>query len=928
LAFRLLACFAEIAMGTVGISFGSPTSGTGFDVSTTVSAIMANLENVETPWKTQLTTLDSQDTAISSLGTLLSNLSNDLTQLTDFTGVMAEKTGSSSDTNVLELTAATSSAVAGTHTVVVNGLAATSSGYLAEVPSASTTLSGSIKLQVGTGTAQTITLSSSDNTLTGLAAAINSSGVGIIASVLTDASGSRLSLVSGTSGANGNITVSNNTLTAPTANILSYSGMAGSSTVTSNGTLAPVASLSDALSGSMSIQVGSLTAATVTMAEVNSAEGGTTLADVASYIQTNSPALGVTATVVTNSDGTSSLSLKSSTPGPTGTLTVSSSISDPSTALGFNSTVTGSNASLTVDGVNLTSASNTVTNLIPGVTFQLLATSAAGSGGSPEPVQVVIGNDNTNVESTINQMVTDYNSLISAMNTQQGNDSSGNPEPLFGSPTLSLLQQQLMGGLNAQNPNGYLTAIAVNSSTALTGSMTIQVGDGTTKTVMIGAAPPTPAANTIYTGSGEDTLQGLVNAINGAAPATPVAFSSTASSSGTMTASNTAALGGSISIQVGSGAAQTIYLGPSSDAPSGDLATGTSSNTLSSLESYISANSSSLGVTASIVDNGNGTSTMSLASSGSAALTVTSNVDIPGLGVTAGITTSNGKSTLSLLSQTAGSAGAVNVTSSLTATGDTALDYTGLSGGGGYNSSGTLDSIPSAADNLSGSISIQVGSLAPRVVNVPNSPNNTLQGLADAITGTAGIGVTATVNTNSDGKAYLALESQTAGTAGNLTVTSNILDTTNTTTTNLAYNNSSDISTLANLGITVAQTDDGTLSLDASVLDSALNSDYSGVLGFFQDANSWGQSFSAMLENAGTSSPTGVLALAHTANSNVESTLNADIKKQNSLISAQQISLTAELNSANEIMQELPTQLQGVNELYSAISGYNQNQNG
>src|SRR5665213_301801 len=100
-------------MGTVGLSFGSPTSGTGFDVSTTVSTIVANLQNVETPWKTQLTSLESQDTAISSLGTLFSHLSNDMSQLTDFTGIMAQKTGSSSDTNVVELTAASSSAIAG-----------------------------------------------------------------------------------------------------------------------------------------------------------------------------------------------------------------------------------------------------------------------------------------------------------------------------------------------------------------------------------------------------------------------------------------------------------------------------------------------------------------------------------------------------------------------------------------------------------------------------------------------------------------------------------------------------------------------------------------------------------------------------------------------------------------------------------------------
>ena len=65
--------WTEGAMGTVGLNFGAATSGTGFDVSSTVAEIVGNLQNVETPWNTQLTTLESQDTAISSLGTLFSN---------------------------------------------------------------------------------------------------------------------------------------------------------------------------------------------------------------------------------------------------------------------------------------------------------------------------------------------------------------------------------------------------------------------------------------------------------------------------------------------------------------------------------------------------------------------------------------------------------------------------------------------------------------------------------------------------------------------------------------------------------------------------------------------------------------------------------------------------------------------------------------
>src|ERR1700691_4014273 len=106
-------------MGNVGISFGSPTSGQGFDVSTTVSAIVANLQAVETPWKNQLTSLKAQDTTLTSIGTDLSTLSTALQSLTDFQGVLSEKQGSSSDTSVVQLTGASNSAVAGSHSITV-----------------------------------------------------------------------------------------------------------------------------------------------------------------------------------------------------------------------------------------------------------------------------------------------------------------------------------------------------------------------------------------------------------------------------------------------------------------------------------------------------------------------------------------------------------------------------------------------------------------------------------------------------------------------------------------------------------------------------------------------------------------------------------------------------------------------------------------
>ena len=737
-----------------------------------------------------------------------------MSSLTDADGILAGKTGSSSDTNVLTLTAADSSAAAGTYTVKVGNLATTSSGYLTQIANANDPLSGSITLQAGNGPALTITLNSSNNTLAGLAATINASNVGINASVLTDSSGSMLSLVSTTSGAAGDINVSSstNTLVATDTAALSYTAASNGE----SGSLTALANTTDTVNGSLTIQAGKGTAKTIVVGAqpsggpalntyyTGSGSGWNTLTGLETAIATAN--LGVTASIVTSGSGAQSLSLTSS---PSAAITITSKINDVTgtTPLAYTSPVSGADATITVDGVGLTSASNTVADLIPGVTFQLLAPSASG-----EQVQVVIGNDNTDVESTFNQFVSDYNSLISAMNTQEGNDSSGNPEPLFGSPTLTLLQQQVLSGLNMPNPNGALTSIATNTDTTLAGSISIQVGSGTAQTIDV---PPSS------TTSPSNTLSGLAGAIN-----------------------------------------------------------------------------------------------------------------LANIGVTASVTTSNGQSTLTLISGTDGSGGALTVSSSIVATSDTLLsssvtdgtDADSATNTSATASSGTLSGISGEGDALTGSVSIQVGSGASQTIDVPpnsaTSPSNNLAGLAGAINA-ANIGVTATPTLNGNGSWSLSLESGTAGTAGNLTVTSSVLDTTNTSSSNLIYTNSSDVNSLTDLGISVS--DDGSISLDTTSLDSLLNSDYSGVTGFFQSANSWGMSFSTMLTNAGTSSPTGVLALASSSDSNIESTLNADISKENSLISAQQISLTAELNSANEIMQELPSQLEGVNELYSAITGYNQN---
>ena len=815
-------------MGTVGLSFGSPTSGAGFDVSTTISQIVGNLQNVETPWKNQLTSLQSQDAAISNLGSLISSLSTDMTSLTDFQGIMAQKEGSSSDTSVLQLSSATSAATAGTHSVVVENLAQTSSGYLDEVSSASDTLGGSIAIAAN-GNSQTFKisdLSSSNQTLSGLASAINSAGIDVTANVLTDSSGSRLSLVSSTSGAAGQMTIAS--------------------------------SLTDAK-------------------------------------------------LVTTKNTTG--------------------------AINFNPTVTGRDANLEIDGVPLASASNTVSNLIPGVTFQLLSASPQQSDGTLEPIQVVIANDNSGVETAVNQFVTDYNSLMSAINTQEGKDSSGNPEPLFGSPTLSLLQQQLFGGFNMTSPNGYLQSVPANAGVTLSGSVTVSLGNGSKATFQVGSGAS--GNGTFYTGSGSDsnTLGGLAAAINAAAANTPVSYvSGSSSDSGGLTATNSNALTGAapeldgeLTIQVGASAKQTLSMDDVNSAEGG--------TTLADINKYINDNSSTLGVSASVTDNGDGTSTLSLSSAtlSDGALTVVPDLYVPGLGVTASVITNNGNSSLSLVNQASGTNGAMTVTSAIKASTPNALTYKDTAAAtGSTNDSGTLSAV-NAGDQLGGNLVFQVGGGASTTISMDQveaaQGGTTLDDLAQYIHGnSASLGFDATTATNNDGTESLSLTSNTAGSAGAIALTSSLHDTSQTTSATLPYTSSSDINSPTSLGVGV--NNDGTLAFDADTLDSLLNSDFSGVVGFFQNTNSWGQTFNNILNNAGTSSSTGLLKLAQNANSNIETSLNAEVMKEDAYIATQKTKLTAELNQANQVMQELPTQLQGMNELYAAITGYNQNGNG
>ena len=328
-------------------------SSEGIDVTAAVNAAVTAAEAPEQTWESQQTTLQNQTTALTQLQTDTTNLDNDMQSLNSITGPFSAVTVSSSNSSVVSASAA-SGASAGTHVVQVASLATTASWSSDTLASATTPLAAGSFTITANGTATTISTGTGTSTLSDVVSTINSDDLGVTARVVTDATGSRLAIVSNASGQASNFSVS-----APT--------------------------------------------------------GG---------------------------------------------------------SLSFTQAVQGANASLTVDGLQISSASNTVTGAIPGVTLNLLN---ADPGTN---VSLTIAPDTSQVSTAINQFVSDYNTLITAVNAQYSDTSGSGEGVLAGDPVVRNLQSDL------QNAVDYLYTPASGSTTVSSlASLGISVNNDGTLTV-------------------------------------------------------------------------------------------------------------------------------------------------------------------------------------------------------------------------------------------------------------------------------------------------------------------------------------------------------------------------------------------------------------------------------------------------------------
>ena len=352
----------------MSLNFDTTTlfSGQGIDVNSVVSQLVTAARAPETAWQQQQQALQSQGSALTTLNNDLSALSDKVDALKDVAGALGNVTTSSSNSNIVTATAQPATA-AGTHVVVVNSLAKTSSYYTDPVESGTTLLTdgGSFTIQIGSGSATTISIDSSDDTLQTLASKINGLDLGVSANVITDANGARLSVVAQSSGVPGDITISSDT-----------------------------------------------------------------------------------------------------------------------TGLNLTKAAKGENASLSVDGVPVSSASNSVSGIVNGVTFNLV-------GAAPgTEVTVGVASDTNGAVQAVNDFVSAYNTAIQDLNAQfTYNSNTKTGGPLSGDTTARMVQQQLLSFANY--------AVAGSGSFATLGSLGISMNnDGT---LSVDAAALNNAVSSDYT---------------------------------------------------------------------------------------------------------------------------------------------------------------------------------------------------------------------------------------------------------------------------------------------------------------------------------------------------------------------------------------------------------------------------------------------
>lgn len=440
--------------GTGAISFSGIVS--GLNTSSIITQLLAADKAPITTLQTQIQNIQTQQSAIQQLQSLVTTLGGDMTALSSVKAFQTI-TGNSSDTSVATLTS-TSASTAGTYSLSVTQLATAgkiSSGAQTDVTSA-LNKSGTFVVN-----GHSIDIVATDS-LTSIAQKINGANAGVTASLIDGGTGSGyLTLTSKSTGAANAVQLAD-----ISGGVMNSLGLINSTAkIRSAITNGAVSSNFTSSTTSIGSQLGSSTppsgSFTINGVSVNADFSTDTLSTIAANI--NAANAGVTASVkASTNNGTTSYQLQ--IVGTNGTPT----FTDPNGLLGGlgvlqngygNSLVAANDAKYSLDGVNLTSPTNTITSAIPGATITLLS----GTAASPGTSTLSLAADTTAINSKISAFQSDYNAVVNFIGQEsQLNTTTFATGPLFGDFTTEQVQSQLSSVLfkNVTGVTGGITNLA------------------------------------------------------------------------------------------------------------------------------------------------------------------------------------------------------------------------------------------------------------------------------------------------------------------------------------------------------------------------------------------------------------------------------------------------------------------------------------
>ncbi|KVN23583.1 flagellar hook protein FliD [Burkholderia pyrrocinia] len=222
---------------------------------------------------------------------------------------------------------------------------------------------------------------------------------------------------------------------------------------------------SDTISaGSLSITYGSNPAFNVNVS------AGAALSDIASSINSASGNSGVTASVITGSDG-QHLVLQSNQTGAANTIAVTGTGVNSKLTSGYATTTPAADAKLTIDGTPVTSASNSVSGALTGVTLTL----APGTLALNTPQTITLSQDTSAMTTAINTFASAYSNFVTTAKQLSSYSKQNGAGPLLGDAMLTTIQNNLAtaisGGVTTGGKTYSLASIGVNLNAD--GSMTV-----------------------------------------------------------------------------------------------------------------------------------------------------------------------------------------------------------------------------------------------------------------------------------------------------------------------------------------------------------------------------------------------------------------------------------------------------------------------